>query len=424
MRSVVYSVIAALLAYQFYAIGPLIHRAVTVLGVFRSYPDGDVGTKQQVTSIPDTTHCEDLHHHIPSGLLFTACEDDAGTRFQWFPPLGNLGNPQLAAKSRGSIHVIDPKGLESRRLKFENFDGAFITHGIDVIDDPELPPGQAVYIFAVNHLPDPTPTPEGEEAKARSQIELFHHTIGTNSIKHIRSIWHPLIRTPNDVYASSPTSVYLTNDHFYTGHSVMRMLEDVYYGAKWTDTVHMKLDSLAPIKTSHAGVTASVALSGIHNNNGLGHGRSEDEILISQAASGTLHIAQLPPKDGSNHNITILDTLEVESVVDNPSFFKDPLATGPSDDRSGFLLPGVSKAATLAETSRDPAGKDPVIVYYAKPVAGVKAQQWDTKVIFEDDSSSIRSASAAVLISLGKSKARLFVTGFVSANVIALEVDL
>ncbi|KAK4669591.1 uncharacterized protein QC763_204350 [Podospora pseudopauciseta] len=424
MRSVVYSIIAALLAYQFYALGPLIQRAVTVLGVFRSYPAGDIGTTQQVTSIPDTTHCEDLHHHVPSGLLFTACEDDPSTRFQWFPPLGNLDNPKLAAENRGSIHVIDPKGLESRRLKFENFDGAFITHGIDVIDDPELPTGQAVYIFAINHLPDPTPTAEGEEAKARSQIELFHHKIGTNTIRHIRSVWHPLIRTPNDVYATSPTSVYATNDHYYTGHSIMRMLEDVYYGAKWTDTVHIKLDSLSPVKTSDAGLSASVALAGVHNNNGLGHGRTEDEILIAQAASGTLHIAQLPPKGSSNYNITILDTLEVDSVVDNPSYFKDPLATGPSDDRSGFLLPGISKAATLAETSRDPAGKDPVKVFYTKPSAGVKAQQWETRVIFEDDSSRIRSASAAVLISLGKSKARLFVTGFVSANVIALDADL
>ncbi|KAK0735375.1 hypothetical protein B0T21DRAFT_367612 [Apiosordaria backusii] len=424
MRSAVYSIVAVLLAYQLYTIVPLIQRAVTVLGVFRSYPEGDVGTKQQVTSIPDTTHCEDLHHHIPSGLLFTACEDDAATRFQWFPPLGNLGNPEVAAKSRGSIHVIDPKGLESRRLKFENFDGAFITHGIDVIDDPELPTGQAVYIFAVNHLPDPTPILEGKEAKARSQLELFHHTIGTDSIKHIRSIWHPLIRTPNDVYAQTPTSIYVTNDHYYTGHSVMRMLEDVYYGAKWTDTVHIKLEFLSPVKTSDAGVTASVALAPIHNNNGLGHGRSEEEILISQAASGVLHIAQLPFKGSTDYNITISDTLEVESVVDNPSYFSDPLATSPVDDRSGFLLPGISKAATLAETSRDPAGKDPVIVYYVKPVAGKKAQEWDTSVIFEDDSSRIRSASAAALISLDKNRARLFVTGFVSANVIALEVDL
>ncbi|KAK4203067.1 hypothetical protein QBC40DRAFT_167807 [Triangularia verruculosa] len=424
MRSAVYSIIAALFAYQLYTLVPLIQRAVTVLGVFRSYPEGYVGTTQQVTSIPDTTHCEDLHHHIPSGLLFTACEDDAATRFQWFPPVGNLENPAVAAKSTGSIHVIDPKGLESRRLKFENFDNAFITHGIDIVDDPELPRGQAVYIFAVNHLPDPTPTPEGEEAKARSQIELFHHTIGTDSVRHIRSIWHPLIRTPNDVYGESPTSVYVTNDHYYTGHGIMRMLEDVYYGAKWTDTVHIKLDSLSPVETSDAGLTATIALSGVHNNNGLGHGRSEDEILIGQATSGTLHIAQLSPKGSSNYNITILDTLEVDSVVDNPSYFKDPLATSQSDDRSGFLLPGISKAVALAQTSRDPAGKDPVIVFYTKPVPGKKAQEWDTRIIFEDNSSRIRTASAAILVSLGKDKARLFVTGFVSANIIALDVDL
>ena len=83
---------------------PFYHWLV-VVGIFRTgsntqVPHGDL------IYIEDTMHCEDLHHHLPSNLLFTACEDSITRRFEWFPPLGHL-NP-AGAKSQGSIHVIDP----------------------------------------------------------------------------------------------------------------------------------------------------------------------------------------------------------------------------------------------------------------------------------------------------------------------------
>lgn len=432
MKSLLFSIVTALLAYAYYSVGRDVQRAVTVLGLFRRYPPGGLVKTEQVVAIPDTIHCEDLHHHIPSGYLFTACEDKTATRFKWFPPLANFADPELASESQGSIHVIDPKRLEGRRLKFENFKGPFVTHGIDVIDDDKQPKGRAVYIFAVNHLPDPT-VEEGQETRARSQIEVFHHVIGSPSVKHIRSVWHPLIRTPNDVLASSPTSFYVTNDHYYSGHHFMRTVEDGYHGAKWTDTVHVHLETLTAADAT-TGVVANVALGGMHNNNGLGRGRTKHEILVSQAASGVMHVAEFS-EDKTTGHISILETLEVDSVVDNPSYFSDPFASNPTDDRSGFLLPGISWAIDLAKTSRDPAGKDPVLVYFVKQNKDQEATsplRWEKRVIFEDDSSRIRSASAAVLVAIDPAKASpkgarqawLFVTGFLSENMIALKVDL
>ncbi|KAK3995568.1 hypothetical protein QBC44DRAFT_19390 [Cladorrhinum sp. PSN332] len=423
MRSLLLSAIAAVIAYFLYSTGPLVQRAVTVLGVFRRYPEGAL-VKEAVTAIPDTTHCEDLHHHIPSGLLYTACEDDPTVRFKWFPPLANFDAPQLARRSRGSIHVINPKTFTSERLMFENFEGPFITHGIDVIDDPELPQGKAVYVFAINHLPNPD-FGKADEPKARSQVEVFHHTIGSTSIRHVRSVWHPLIRTPNDLFARTPTSFYLTNDHFHRD-GLSRILEDVWFGAKWTDLVHIQLESLSSEDPS-SGVTGSIALDKIHNNNGLARGRSEREILIAQAASGTLHIAELPESTTAGNNITIKHTFdEFDSVIDNPSYFSDPFAKSVADDRSGFVLPGVSQGIKLAETCRDPEGKDPVIVGFVK----FDGKSWEARVLFEDDGSRIRSGSAAVLVAVdpaeekGAREAWLFVTGFVSQNVIAVKVHL
>lgn len=72
----------------------------------------------------------------------------------------------------------------SQRLAFENFDGPFITHGIDVIPDPES--SEAVYIVAINHVPNekvfprdgssPETTPE-TAPKGASRLEVFQFVL-------------------------------------------------------------------------------------------------------------------------------------------------------------------------------------------------------------------------------------------------------
>lgn len=318
--------------------------------------------------------------------------------------------------------------MMSRRLSFENFDGPFITHGIDVIPDTKVVDGEAVYIVAVNHIPETQSSGE-KGPHARSQLEVFHHVVGSSSIRHLRSVWHPLIKTPNDVFAESPTSIYVTNDHRHRFHGLMRTLEDLYLGATWTEVVHVQLESLAAAEPT-AGVTARIALPNIHNNNGLGHGRTEREILISSCTSGVLLIGQLPA-DG-NGNITITESVDFDHVVDNPSYFADPYAT-PGDDHSGFLEAGVSRGIDLAHNQRNPTAKDPVMVTYIKPTA---AGGWEKRLLLEDDGTVLRSVSAAVLVAIdpgddvdggatkGQRKAWLFATGFLSKSMIAFKVDL
>lgn len=317
------------------------------------------------------------------------------------------------------------QSMKSRRLKFENFDGPFSTHGIDVIPDQERPSEEAVYIFAINHVPEIQPS--GEKGPyARSQIELFHHVIGSSSAKHLRSIWHPLVSTPNDIFAQNVNSIYVTNDHRYRLPGFKRALEDIYAGAKWTEVVHLQLESLA-VTEAAAGVTANIALSNLHNANGLGHGRSDREILLSSCASGVFHIGELPINGAGN--ITIVESVKIDHVADNPSYFADPYAT-PGNDKSGFLETGLSRAIELGETHRDPTAKDPVMVTYLKPIS---PGHWEKRVLLEDDGTNLRSGSAAVLVAIdpadggsagGARQAWLFATGFMSNNMIATKVDL
>jgi hypothetical protein len=307
-------------------------------------------------------------------------------------------------------------------LVLENFNGPFVTHGIDVIEDPQHP--AAVYIFAVNHLPNPEFTSSTPDIPAaRSQIELFHHVLHSSTAQHVRSIRHPLIQTPNDIYADSPNSFYITNDHFYRS-GFLRLIEDVWPSAKWSNIIHIQLHELHNIADATSSLTASIAHTGLWNNNGLGHARSDSEVVITSAIGGELYLATRH----ENNTLSVHDTIIFDTVTDNPSYYVDPYASA-AHDASGFVVAGVSQGFHLPQTGRDPHALDPVQVWYAKPAGSGGEESWEKRLLFEDDGRRIRSASAAVLVPIepeeeGVKKAWLFVTGFLSEGMVAVQVEL
>lgn len=270
--------------------------------------------------------------------------------------------------------------------------------------------------------------------KARSQIELFHHTIGTGLVSHLRSIFHPLITTPNDIYAVSNSEFYVTNDHYYRdGH--LRSFEDVGYQslAPWTTTVHVSLSKLNTLNAS-ADLAAKVALSGLHNNNGLGHGPNPEDVVIGRAAAGALVLARRSPT--SPPDLEVLETIQLDSTIDNPSYFHDPYATETGRDASGYVIAGLARAADW------PKGPNPCFVWMVRPAAketdaskrpetarGTE-DRYEKTLIFADDHNTIDSASTAVIVAIdpkengGKKQGWLFVTGPISLNVVASKIDL
>ncbi|EAW09175.1 serum paraoxonase/arylesterase family protein [Aspergillus clavatus NRRL 1] len=403
--------------------GP-VSRQITILGVLRHPAPLVLAEGQGFYKIEDTMQCEDLHYWSPTNKVFAVCEDSVLPRFKWFPPVGNFEGP---ATTTGSIHVIDPQTMKASRLAFENFAGPFVTHGFDVIEDPETP--NAVYIFAVNHLSNPDfyqAAAVGEDVpRARSQVELFHHVLESSTARHVRSIRNPLIATPNDIYAESPNSFFVTNDHLYrTGYK--RMIEDVLPLAKWSSTIHVQIHDFNA-EDAAAGIDATVALTGLYNNNGLGHGKTKDEMLVVSCMGGTLYRAHA---NSGNHTITLGDAIRPGGQFDNPSYYSDPYRTA-SHDASGYVLGGMARPVDLAKHHSDPAAKDGAIVFYVRPKSGsgAAATEWESRVIFQDDGTLIRTASSAVLVPIEtqtgqKKKAWLFVSGFFSESVIAVEVEL
>jgi hypothetical protein len=273
-----------------------------------------------------------------------------------------------------------------------------------------------VYIFAVNHLANPEYTPNTEIPKARSQIEIFHHVLGTSTTRHLRSVRHPLVTTPNDIYAITPHSFYVTNDHYYR-EGLMRQLEVLPF-VKWTDVLHVQLDQLTAIDAT-TGVNATVALPKMHGCNGLGRGQAPEDVIVASVTGGL--IWRTRANDDNPRTLSILEEIAVDSAIDNPSYYDDVHKTE-GDDASGYVLAGLRRAIDLPKTHTDPNATEGVIVWHVR-------EDGSTRVIFEDDGMNIRSASTAVLVPIeptkgGSKEARLFVTGFLSNGMVALRVQL
>lgn len=101
--------VAALAGLAAYVYGPATHGALTKFGAFRELKSSPLAHLEDLVSIRDTVHCEDLHYYPPAHTIFTACEDVSATRFKWFPPLVFYDDPYVAWNSKGSIHTIDPE---------------------------------------------------------------------------------------------------------------------------------------------------------------------------------------------------------------------------------------------------------------------------------------------------------------------------
>lgn len=80
------------------------------------------------------------------------------------------------------MHRVQTKA--SKRLAFENFDDPFVTHGIDVIPDPNASGAEAVYIVAVNHVPNQAVYPRDGSSpevapssapRGASRIDVFQY---------------------------------------------------------------------------------------------------------------------------------------------------------------------------------------------------------------------------------------------------------
>lgn len=284
----------------------------------------------------------------------------------------------------------------------------------------------------MNHLPNPayyqSPRLPGA-LKARSQIEIFRYVVGSGDAEFIRSVRHPLIRTPNDIFIASSTSFYVTNDHYYR-EGFMRTLEDLLTQrfAAWTDTVHIAISDIRN-QDPCSGIVATIALPKMHNNNGLGHTSDPNEVAIIDASCGKLVIAERSLAIGASPALTVRESVQLDCCLDNPSYFEDPYAT-PDNDNSGFILAGLAKAVDFDKTWQIPGSAIPVQVWHVKRQPRGQGGEWKKNLIFQDDGKLMRTAATAAMVAVdpkengGKRQGDLFVTGPLADAIIVCRVNL
>lgn len=147
-------------------------------------------------------------------------------------------------------------------------------------------------------------------------------------------------------------------------------------------------------------------------------------MLIGRASAGVMVLAR------PNHqarSLDVLESIQVDSTIDNPSYFHDPYAESTGRDASGYLLAGLASAHTW------PDGRDPVVVWFVQRASREKGGNgggWSKRKIFQDNGKTIRSAATAVVVAIdpkendGKKQGWLYVAGPVAKGIVVSKVDL
>lgn len=194
--------------------------------------------------------------------------------------------------------IPNPKTLEHVQINVHGFDMRINDPPAGVDDTSDLP--VTARVFVINHRPSKSPDGQvldGHTHGANSTVEIFDIDIGQDYMTHVRTVAHPVIRTPNSIAAAGPDSFVFTNDHHVkTGHTrVLDMLQ------KRSDVGYCSAKG------------CKVALAPLTFPNGIIQGSSPREFWIGSSIDGIARQTELQA-DGS---LVLGDEVKVGYGVDN-----------------------------------------------------------------------------------------------------------
>lgn len=122
---------------------------------------------------------------------------------------------QLYDTNTGSVKAVEisnrPSHLASLHL-----------HAIDAWIHPEDP--EKLTFFLNNHATPADPA-DAHSVGADSTVEIFEGRLGSTSWTHVKTVRHPLVKTPNNLVATGPRSFYVSNDHREKTHTLVRIYQ-------------------------------------------------------------------------------------------------------------------------------------------------------------------------------------------------------
>lgn len=272
--------------------------------------------------------------------------------------------------------MYDTRGTGSieertKHVKLQGFsglygEGSFTSHGMGAWVDP-TPGSDRIRLFLVNHRPTIDPVTQAlvldENTGANSTIEIFETTVGSDTAQHIRTVAHPLLRTPNDVDGLGPDSFYVTNDH----HIKRGKKKALDMFMPWTEVVFCD--------ESHC----KVAMEGLTFANGIAKAGDKDDIFyISSTASDKFYVVQ----SQADKSLVILDSVSVPYATDN-------VWSSPSSG-AAYIAAFPNVQALTGRAFKNPAtqGAHSAVIKVSKNIGSRDAffgEKYKVEMLFEDD---------------------------------------
>eukprot|EP01097_Dermamoeba_algensis_P010156 TRINITY_DN7401_c0_g1_i1.p1 TRINITY_DN7401_c0_g1~~TRINITY_DN7401_c0_g1_i1.p1 ORF type:complete len:372 (+),score=69.84 TRINITY_DN7401_c0_g1_i1:85-1200(+) len=260
---------------------------ITIMGAFRSVPEPPVGSSNcRLVTYPGLAACEDVSFY-KDGLFIASCHP---TRFQFVAQSNN---------TNGNLFLLDlktPGAPEVHPFKVENQneENSFHPHGMSLYEKDD-----SLYIFVINHA-----------NLSYNVIDIFLVSdLSTYTLKHIRRIADPLIRTPNDLVAVGIDKFYVTNDHYFPATSQLLQIAEMFSTAPISDAVYCDGDK------------CQVAAKNLASPNGINTNHDQSVVYLAETLTGKVRFYDRNPETGDLYETgaieldNLLDNIEVDRVT-------------------------------------------------------------------------------------------------------------
>ncbi|GAA5874787.1 hypothetical protein JCM16303_002982 [Sporobolomyces ruberrimus] len=268
---------------------------ITILGLCREVLPVN---NSKCVAVKGLVGCEDAWIDYDSGEAWLVCSSHEA-RKSWLPATLHLDSASLPAVSTDYIAVLNLKDNSYKRVQLNSLPAeatGIYVHAIDVVKGSD---GKKT-VMINSHRP-PKNRSLGKTLGANSVVEIFETTENSNELKHVKTVSHPLLRTPNNIVATGPRTFFASNDHRHKVHwsRAYEMLKSVPSDIIYCDA-------------SKATAVCKVAADGIIYPNGIAKGPSN---LLYQGS--TLQGLVRVWEEKADHTLKAIAEVPLQRPVDN-----------------------------------------------------------------------------------------------------------
>ncbi|GAA5893883.1 uncharacterized protein JCM6883_003663 [Sporobolomyces salmoneus] len=362
---------------------------ITILGIRRQILPVN---NSNCVGVKGLVGCEDAWIDYGRGEAWLVCSSHEA-RKSWLPATLHLDSASLPQVSTDYIAILDLKDNSYKRVKLlglpADADGIYV-HAIDVVVDSKS--GKKT-VFINSHRP-PKNRSLGKTLGANSVIEIFETTGNDYELKHVKTVSHPLIRTPNNLVATGPRTFFASNDHRHKVHwtRAFEMLKSVP-----SDIIYCDASKGTPV--------CKVAADGIVYPNGLAKG-PKNLLYQGSTLQGLVRVWE----ERKDHTLKVLTEVPLERPVDNIHV----------DEDGSIYATTLTKVLDFMEAGKEGGapGSPAVEIMRITNDTSAGTGRYKAELVFADDGKIVSSSTTAAPY-----RGKLVLTGVFSREVSICDIN-